>query len=99
MCNMPTGKGTYTWPDGSSYEGEVCGGVRHGTGTYRGELDAASYTGQWAQGKRHGQVRPTRPHLSLQSFYSLCARNGFSCCFRVSCITRRTRRHGTKAIG
>uniref|UniRef100_A0AAQ4PE53 MORN repeat containing 1 n=1 Tax=Gasterosteus aculeatus aculeatus TaxID=481459 RepID=A0AAQ4PE53_GASAC len=55
VCNMPTGKGTYTWPDGSSYEGEVRGGVRHGTGTYRGELDAASYTGQWAQGRRHGQ--------------------------------------------
>ncbi|KAM8837824.1 radial spoke head 10 homolog B [Spinachia spinachia] len=52
VCNMPTGEGTYTWPDGSCYQGQVHGGVRHGTGTYRGDV---SYTGQWAQGKRHGQ--------------------------------------------
>ncbi|XP_037320431.2 radial spoke head 10 homolog B isoform X2 [Pungitius pungitius] len=53
VCNMPSGRGTYTWPDGSSYEGEVRGGVRHGTGTYR--CEGGSYTGQWAQGRRHGQ--------------------------------------------
>uniref|UniRef100_A0A8C2ZBM5 Radial spoke head 10 homolog B n=1 Tax=Cyclopterus lumpus TaxID=8103 RepID=A0A8C2ZBM5_CYCLU len=55
VCNMPMGKGTYTWPDGSSYEGEVDNSTRHGTGTYKCALNGVSYTGQWDQGKRHGK--------------------------------------------
>uniref|UniRef100_A0A3Q4AHB1 Radial spoke head 10 homolog B n=1 Tax=Mola mola TaxID=94237 RepID=A0A3Q4AHB1_MOLML len=55
VCNMPKGRGTYTWLDGSSYEGEVHNGIRHGTGTYKCAKTSVSYTGQWDQGKRHGQ--------------------------------------------
>lgn len=55
MRNMPMGQGTFTWPDGSSYKGEVYKGIRHGTGTYKC-ADGVSYSGQWDQGKRHGKV-------------------------------------------
>lgn len=63
MCNMVLGQGTYTWPDGSSYKGEVYNGVRHGTGTYTCAKNGVSYTGQWDQSKRHGKVRPTDLYL------------------------------------
>ncbi|GLD57584.1 radial spoke head 10 homolog B2 [Lates japonicus] len=52
---MPMGQGTYTWPDGSSYMGEVCNGIRHGTGTYICAENGVTYKGQWDQGKRHGK--------------------------------------------
>ena len=50
------GQGTYTWPDGGTYKGEVYDGVRHGTGTYECAKSVVTYTGQWVQGKRHGKV-------------------------------------------
>lgn len=59
MCNVPMGQGTYTWMDGSSYEGEVYNGIRHGTGTYTCAKNGVSYTGQWDRGKRHGKVWST----------------------------------------
>ncbi|XP_068610987.1 radial spoke head 10 homolog B [Brachionichthys hirsutus] len=55
VCNKPTGEGRYTWPGGSSYNGTVYNGIRHGTGTYKSENGTMSYTGQWHQGKRHGK--------------------------------------------
>lgn len=52
--NMSMGQGKYIWPDGSSYEGDVCNGVRHGNGTYKS--GNATYKGQWNHSKRHGKV-------------------------------------------
>uniref|UniRef100_A0A3P8RJ35 Radial spoke head component 1 n=1 Tax=Amphiprion percula TaxID=161767 RepID=A0A3P8RJ35_AMPPE len=51
----PMGQGTYTWPDGSSYTGEVYNGIRHGIGTYKCPKNNEFYRGQWNQGKRHGK--------------------------------------------
>ena len=56
MCNIPMGQGTYIWPGGSSYKGEVYNGIQHGTGTYKCAKTGISYTGQWDWGKRHGKV-------------------------------------------
>lgn len=62
------GRGAYTWPDGSSYEGEVHNGIRHGLGTYRCGSKPVSYIGQWNQGKRHGKVNICMPvNASTQS--------------------------------
>uniref|UniRef100_A0A665WMT7 Radial spoke head component 1 n=1 Tax=Echeneis naucrates TaxID=173247 RepID=A0A665WMT7_ECHNA len=47
--------GKYTWPNGSSYVGEVYNGVRHGTGSFKDGINGVSYRGQWDQGKRHGK--------------------------------------------
>ncbi|KAL2078190.1 hypothetical protein ACEWY4_025875 [Coilia grayii] len=49
------GVGTYTWLDGSCYEGEVVNGIRHGIGTYRCGKTSATYRGQWHHGQRHGK--------------------------------------------
>lgn len=46
------GKGKLSWPDGSSYEGDLHEGMRHGEGVYRkGEV---LYSGQWCMGQREG---------------------------------------------
>jgi hypothetical protein len=50
--NALTGEGRYTWPDGSSYEGQVENGLRHGRGTYKHGGDV--YSGDWVRGKRNG---------------------------------------------
>lgn len=56
VCNLPTGQGVYTWADGSTYEGQVHNGLRHGIGTYKCLKNSVVYTGQWSFGKRHGKV-------------------------------------------
>lgn len=61
-CNTPMGRGTYTWPNGSTYVGQVHHGLRHGTGTLVCAANGVSYTGQWNRGKRHGKVRFTHLH-------------------------------------
>ena len=43
--NRITGKGAYKCPDGSTYEGEVKDGLRHGFGKYM--VDDATYEGEW----------------------------------------------------
>ncbi len=49
-----TGRGSYQWPDGRSYEGEWQAGVPTGTG--RGRLgDGSQYQGQWQHGLPHGR--------------------------------------------
>lgn len=53
---MPMKHGVYTWPDGSTYEGEVLHGVRHGFGMFVCGTHPVSYIGQWCHGKRHGKV-------------------------------------------
>ena len=47
------GKGTYTWPDGSKYEGEFKGGEINGKGTYTFE-NGANWEGQWKDGDGDG---------------------------------------------
>ncbi|RVE59414.1 hypothetical protein OJAV_G00188150 [Oryzias javanicus] len=53
--NIPSGQGKFTWPDGSLYSGGIVDGVRHGFGTHTCTRTGVSYTGQWSQGKRHGE--------------------------------------------
>ena len=61
------GRGTFVWPDGSKYEGELSGGRRNGSGCYEshdgGPFECLSglfwagktrYEGWWLDGKRHG---------------------------------------------
>ena len=61
--NIPMNHGVYTWPDGSTYEGEVVNGVRHGFGMFKCSTQPVSYIGHWCHGKRHGKVgeAATRP--------------------------------------
>ncbi|XP_053512960.1 radial spoke head 10 homolog B isoform X2 [Artibeus jamaicensis] len=44
----------HTWPDGSTYKGEVVNGKRNGFGVFKCITQPVSYIGQWCQGKRHG---------------------------------------------
>ena len=53
--NLMTGNGRYEWPDGSAYEGEVRGGIRHGVGTFTGPGGFPRYEGQGFEGRRHGK--------------------------------------------
>lgn len=56
MKNIPMNHGVYTWPDGSTYEGEVVNGIRHGFGMFKSSTQPVSYIGHWCHGKRHGKV-------------------------------------------
>lgn len=51
------GEGKYSWPDGSSYEGEVFDGLRHGYGVFTGPHGMCRYAGAWRAGRRHGKGR------------------------------------------
>lgn len=68
--NIPMKRGVYTWPDGSTYEGEVIDGMRNGFGVFRCSTRPVSYIGHWCQGKRHGKVgeaagwRPSVPGMN-----------------------------------
>lgn len=66
--NVLMGCGTYSWPDGSTYEGEVHNGIRHGVGTYKCAKTNTVYTGQWCLGKRKGKVCPHTHIYCLNSF-------------------------------
>lgn len=51
----PDGEGIVRWPDGSWYQGEFQGGLRHGRGLYVSAEDGRRpYGGQWKHGKRDG---------------------------------------------
>ena len=54
--NRVQGKGNYVWPDGSTYEGDVVNGLRHGCGTFVSADKKSSYNGEWHGGKRNGKV-------------------------------------------
>lgn len=69
--NVPMGHGTYTWLDGSTYEGEVHKGVRHGVGVYTCAKTSTVYRGQWYLGKRQGQVCMYL-HTSIVSIFRIC---------------------------
>ena len=53
--NSIDGSGVYAWADGSTYDGEVVAGMRHGAGTFTGKGGFPRYEGQWKEGRRHGQ--------------------------------------------
>lgn len=76
MDNTPMGKGTYTWPDGSFYSGDVYNGLQHGLGTYMDAEGSVSYKGQWDQGRQHGKVRLTSHRMcglfTLINWLCLC---------------------------
>ncbi|CAI8024611.1 Radial spoke head 10 homolog B [Geodia barretti] len=50
-----TGRGTYTWPDESTYSGGVVNGIRHGYGVYYSPVTRTTYSGHWVNGKREGK--------------------------------------------
>ncbi len=53
--NAITGRGVYTWADGSTYTGDVVDGVRHGVGTFVAAGGYPRYQGEWREGLRHGR--------------------------------------------
>ena len=55
VYNQLNGKGKYTWPDGSWYDGDVVQGLRHGEGTYYTPTGESTYIGQWKNGVRCGK--------------------------------------------
>jgi hypothetical protein len=60
--NIPMNHGVYTWPDGSTYEGEVTNGMRNGFGMFKCGTQPVSYIGHWCHGKRHGKVGEDYTH-------------------------------------
>jgi hypothetical protein len=68
--------GCYRWPDGSSYQGDVVNGLRHGFGTFVAAPPSKSvYEGQWEGGLRHGTVRGSWIVVrSLDQVLSVCIR-------------------------
>lgn len=102
--NTPEGQGSYTWPDGSSYVGEVCHGLRHGTGTYTCASNGVTYTGQWDEGKRHGKVWLTRLCVCVCVWCFLISDSLPDPLFlfshdRVYCITTGREHRGTMESG
>lgn len=53
LLSQLTGRGKYTWPDGSQYEGDVQDGLRHGQGVFTAATKER-YEGEWKNGLRHG---------------------------------------------
>ena len=49
-----SGKGVFTWPNGTKYEGEYLNNLKHGQGVYSGD-NGKSYSGEWLNGKQHGK--------------------------------------------
>ena len=57
---------SYTYPDGTSYEGEWEGGKRHGYGIWT-RPDGTKFVGEWADDKPHGEGTLTAPDGSMYS--------------------------------
>ena len=56
--NEYTGKGTFTWADGSKYVGEFKNGEKHGHGTLtykKGKYKGDKYVGKWKYDVFHGK--------------------------------------------
>ena len=54
-------KDTFTWPDGSEYEGGWQDGLPHGQGAYTWP-SGSTYVGEFKDGKEHGQGTYTHPN-------------------------------------
>ncbi|GAB1290450.1 Radial spoke head 10 homolog B [Apodemus speciosus] len=63
--NTPMNHGVYTWPDGSTYEGEVTNGMRNGFGMFKCGTQPVSYIGHWCHGKRHGKDTTNKPNILM----------------------------------
>ena len=48
------GKGTYTWPDGSKYQGDYKDNKKHGNGIYT-YTDGSKYECVYKEDKKHGK--------------------------------------------
>ena len=48
------GKGTFTWPDGTMYEGQYANNLREGFGEYRWK-NGKIFQGMFKEGKQHGK--------------------------------------------
>ena len=60
--DLPHGRGTKTYPDGTVYEGVFHQGQRHGKGTWL-HSSGIAYSGQWHQDRYHGRGILTIPGL------------------------------------
>lgn len=65
--NALEGHGTYSYPDSSTYVGEIVAALRHGQGTFT-TPDGGCYTGAWDKGKRHGEGEMKYDAHGLQVF-------------------------------
>ena len=54
-ANKRDGVGIHFFADGSTYEGEWKGGVRHGMGTFVDKAASVTYQGEWKDNKKHGE--------------------------------------------
>lgn len=65
--NVPMNHGVFTWPDGSTYEGEVVSvheaRIRH----VQVQHPACVSHGHWCHGKRHGKVGEAATHVTTTS--------------------------------
>ena len=52
--DVPHGRGTMKWDNGSQYVGMFKNGERHGLGRYT-HADGSRYVGEFKQDKRHGE--------------------------------------------
>lgn len=59
--NVMSGRGVFTWPDGSVYDGDWKDGKRHGQGILRAS-DGFSYDGNWSQNSMEGRGSATYPN-------------------------------------
>ncbi len=57
---------SYTYPDGTRYDGEWEGGKRHGYGVWS-RPDGTRYVGEWKDDKPHGEGTLTAPDGSMYS--------------------------------
>lgn len=49
-------RGTYHWPDGSVYEGDLLHGLRNGYGRFFDAESGSFYSGNWLASHIHGYV-------------------------------------------
>jgi len=52
---VPSGKGTYMWPNGCKYDGNYEDGKKRGQGKYTYNLGKSYYEGSWSNGKPNGK--------------------------------------------
>jgi len=57
---VPNGEGTFTWPDGMTWQGNYKDGSKHGEGIFRAP-DAVEFAGSYSSDKRHGDGQQRWP--------------------------------------
>lgn len=73
------GKAKYSWPDGSSYEGDVVNGKRSGEGLFTNSI-GQTYEGNWLNGLKHGrgkQFYDKNRTITYDGCWELGYRNGY----------------------